>query len=234
MKKWKQIGSLNFKYKKDAIAYFKNILNSYKRKESLNERDFQDVVNLLAIHPDAENKVGVGIKEIIIDETKYKTKCFNAIRRDSSQEIFSYLKCINGDLSPLTKFSKTCRDVISEDLRRVKLSFFKQNSIKRKVRCQETGKLSTWEELNIDHRQPNTFSMIVDRFIELHNIDLSSIEYVESIDNMFSFKDEDLAQRFRKYHKEKANLRLVRKDLNLGRSHLARNQRQKKDLIVKE
>jgi len=166
MKKWKQIGALNFKYKKDTIVYFKKILNSYKRKEALNEEDFQDVMNLLAIHPNAEEKIGAGIKEIIVDEIRYKTKCFNAIRTDSSCVVFSYLKCINGSLSPLAKFNKTCRDVIAEDLRNVKLSFFKQNSIKGKVKCQETQELSSWEELNIDHRQPNTFSVIIDRFIE--------------------------------------------------------------------
>ncbi len=146
--------------------------------------------------------------------------------------LFMRRTCINGDLSPLAKFSKTCRDVISDDLRLVKLSFFKGNSKKGRAKCQETGKLSLWEELNVDHRQPNTFSVILDRFIELHKIDLSSVEYIESIDNVYSLKDDGLAEKFRKYHKEKANLRLVRKDNNLGRSYLARNKRQKKDLKI--
>lgn len=232
MKKWLQIGCLNFKYKKDVIAHYKNILNSYNFKESLNKEDFNDVLNLLKIHPNAKEKIGAGIVEIKVIETRYKTKCFNAIRVDSSCEIFSYIKCINGRLSPLTKFSKTCRDAISDDLRLVKLSFFKGNSKKGRVKCQETGKLSFWVELNVDHRQPNTFSVIVDRFIELHRIDLSSVEYIETMDNIYSFKDDELSEKFRKYHKEKANLRLVRKDKNLGRSHLGRNMRQKKDLRV--
>jgi len=232
MRKWYQIGRLSFKYKKDIIAYYKNILNSYKFQGLLNDSDFNDVLNLLKIHPNAQEKIGIGIKEIIVDETRYKTKCFNAIRFDSSSEIFSYIKCINGDLSPIAKFSKTCRDVIADDLRLVKLSFFKGNSKKGRVKCQETGELSLWEELNVDHRQPNTFSVIVDRFIELHKIDLYSVEYIETIDNVYSFKDDDLAEKFRQYHKEKANLRLVRKDNNLGRSHLAQNKRQKKDLKI--
>ena len=232
MKKWKQIGRLEFKYKKDVTAHFKKILNSYDFKELLDEEDFNDVLNLLKIHPKAQEKIGPGIKEIIVDETRYKTKCFNALRVDSSCEIFSYLKCINGSLSPLTKFSKTCRDVIADDLRLVKLSFFKGNSQKGRVKCQETGELSLWVELNVDHRQPNTFSVIVDRFIELYGIDLSIVEYIETIDNVYLFKDDNLAKNFRQYHKEKANLRLVRKDKNLGRSHLARNKRQKKDLKI--
>ncbi|MBL4904416.1 MAG: DCL family protein [Desulfocapsa sp.] len=232
MKKMIHIGQLSFKYKKDVIAHFKNILNSYKFKETLNTEDFVDVLNLLKIHPNAKEKIGAGIEKVIVKETRYKTKCFSVIRVDSSCEIFSYMKCINGSLSPLTKFSKTCRDVIADDLRLVKLSFFKGNSKKGKVKCQETGELSLWVELNVDHRQPNTFSVIVDRFIELHKIDLLSIEYIETMDNVYSFKNDSLSEKFRKYHKEKANLRIVRKDKNLGRSHLARNKRQKKDLTI--
>jgi len=232
IKKWTQIGQLKFKYKKDAINHYKKILNYYKFSEPLGEADFNDVLNLLKIHPNAQEKIGAGVKEIIIDETRYKTKCFNVIRVDSSSEIFSYIKCINGNLSDLAKFRKTCIDVIADDVRLVKLSFFKGNSKKGRVRCQETGKLSRWEELNVDHRQPNTFSVIVDRFIELYRIDLASVEYIETIDNVYLFKANDLAENFKKYHKEKANLRLVRKDVNLGRSHLARNTRQKKDLTI--
>ena len=232
MKKWKQIGQLKFKYKKDVTAHYKKILNSYDFKESLDEDDFNNVLNLLKIHPNAQGKIGIGIEKIIVDETRYKTKCFNAIKADSSCEIFSYLKCINGSLSLLTKFSKTCRDVISDDLRLVKLSFFRGNSQKGRVKCQETGVLSLWKELNVDHRQPNTFSVIVDRFIELYGIDLSIVEYIETIDNVYLFKNDNLAKKFRQYHKEKANLRLVRKDKNLGRSYLARNRRQKKDLKI--
>ncbi len=232
MKNCLQIGRLNFKYKKDVTAYFKKILNSYNFGEFLNNDDFQDVLNLLKIHPHAKERIGAGIKKIKVDETRYKMKCFNAIRVDSSSEIFSYIKCINGSNSPLKKFSNTCRDAIADDLRLVKLSFFKGNSKKGRVKCQETGELSLWEELNVDHRQPNTFSVIVDRFIELHGIDLSSIEYIETIDNVYLFKDNDLTEKFKKYHKEKANLRLVRKDKNLGRANLARNKRQKKDLRI--
>jgi hypothetical protein len=75
--------------------------------------------------------------------------------------------------------------------------------------------LSLWVELNVDHRQPNTFSVIVDRFIELYGIDLSIVEYIETIDNVYLFKDDNLTKKFRQYHKEKANLRLVRKDKNI-------------------
>lgn len=87
--------------------------------------------------------------------------------------------------------------------------------------------------MNIDHRQPNTFSVIIDRFIEIKQLDINEIEYEVVIDSVYTFKDRKLAEDFREYHKNKANLRLVKKDNNLGRSYQARLGRQKKDLTIK-
>ena len=233
MRKPIQIGKLTFKTKKDALAHFKRILNSYDFGEKLNSVDFDDVCELLKIHENSKEKIGSGINEIEIAEVRYYTKCFNLIRTDSSTDIFSYTKCINGGFNPLTKFSRACRDLIYEDLRNVKLEYFKANSEKGYVKCQETGDLCKWEELNVDHRQPNTFSVILDRFIEIKQIDINKIEYEEYIDSVYVLKNNELAKEFREYHKEKANLRIVKKDNNLGRSHQARLGRQKKDLTIK-
>ena len=57
---------------------------------------------------------------------------------------------------------------------------------KGQAKSQETGKLLNWEELNIDHRQPNTFSVIVDRFIELNNINLKGMEYFSVMADLMS------------------------------------------------
>ncbi len=233
MKRPIQFGKLTFETKKDALAHFKHILNSYDFGEKLDAKDFSDICELLKIHEKSKEKIGVGIKEIEIAEVRYQTKCFNLIRIDSSSDIFSYTKSINGGFTPLIKFSRTCRDLIYEDLRNVKLEYFKANSEKGFVKCQETGELCKWEELNVDHRQPNTFSIILDRFIEIKQIDINNIEYEKVTDSVYTLKDKELAKRFREYHRIKANLRIVKKDNNLGRSHQARLGRQKKDLTIK-
>lgn len=233
MRKPIQIGKLTFKTKKAALIHFKRILNSYDFGEKLNSVDFNDVCELLKIHENSKEKIGSGINEIEIAEVRYNTKCFNLIRTDLSTDIFSYTKCINGGFTSLTKFSRACRDLIYEDLRNVKLEYFKANSKKGFVKCQETKELCKWEELNVDHRQPNTFSVILDRFIEIKQIDINQIEYEEYIDSVYVLKNNELAKAFREYHKEKANLRIVKKDNNLGRSHQARLSSQKKDLTIK-
>lgn len=234
MAKAVQIGKLIFKTKKEALEYFKKILNSYKSGGKLNSNDFNDVCELLSIHVKSNEMIGTGIKEIeITEDPKYKSKCFNLIRIDLSTSIFSYINCINGEASALTKFNRACRDCVIEDLKNVKLEYFKENSVNGKVKCQETGELCKWEELNTDHRQPNTFSVIIDRFIEIKQLDITQIEYNEIIDSVYTFKDEKLAEDFRKYHKEKANLRIVKKEKNLHRSYQAKLGQQKKDLKIK-
>jgi hypothetical protein len=150
-----------------------------------------------------------------------------------NSQFISYILLINQPKTNLiSDFAKACRNSIIKDIRAVKQAFFDKYSDKGFVKCQETGTDSKWEELVVDHRQPNTFSVIVDRFIELNQIDLNEIEYKVNEDNHLVLEDESLAEKFRAYHKEKANLRIVRKERNLSRSGLAKNQKQNKDLTV--
>tara|TARA_R110002124_G_C8782031_1_gene500848 strand:- start:53 stop:742 length:690 start_codon:yes stop_codon:yes gene_type:complete len=227
------IGNKEFKYKKDALNYYKEILNSYNFGEKLNEIDTIKIIELLKNHPEFERKFSFGIKEIIVEKVKYGSKAFHILNNNSELEAFSYIKCINGKKPPLTIFSNTCRDVIQKDINLVKYQYFSDNSKKGEVKCQETGELCKWEKLVVDHRQPNTFSIIVDRFIELNNIDINSVEYIEIIDGVYDFKDKEISNKFREYHKEKANLRIVKKGKNSGRAHQARVKQQKKDLRIK-
>ncbi len=229
-----RIGNKDFNNKNEALNYYKEILNSYRFGEALNEKDKEEVIELLSIRPDFETKFCNGIKEIKVDKIpKYNSKAFFVLDNNSELEVFSYIKCINGSKPPLTKFSSTCRDIVQDDINNVKLQYFKDNSQKGKVKCQETGEQCKWEDLVIDHRQPNTFSVIVDRFIEVNHIDILTIEYINLFDGVYRFKDEVLCQKFREYHKEKANLRIVTKSKNSGRAYQGRVKKQKKDLEIK-
>lgn len=222
-----------FKSKKSTLDYYKNILNKYNYEDYLDEVDFNDVNNLLKKHPDSINKIGNGVKAISIGKVRTNTKCFKIIRNDLTSETFSYFKCINGNYSALTQFNRVCRDVISDDIQKVKQDYFDRKVVKGKVKCQETGELCSWEDLVIDHRQPQTFSMIVDRFIELYQIDIDNIDYYESEDGIQTFKDEKITSNFKAYHKEKANLRIVKKNNNSRRAYQARIKQQQKDLKIK-
>lgn len=85
----------------------------------------------------------------------------------------------------------------------------------------------------VDHRQPNTFSVIVDRFKELNNTDVTKTVYEINNENILVFKDNELSLKFRNYHKEKAILRIVRKECDLSRTGMARLKRTNNDLTIK-
>lgn len=243
------IGENSFSYKKEAIAHYRHILNSYRFGESLNEPDFYDLIDLLDydclnssdisdldesfIDEYSDNEIDVYITDIKVSKVQFNTKCFEVFYNDNSSCYISYLMIINNTkYTPERLFDKACRNAIHKDIIDVKQRYFDSHSVKGQVKCQETGVLSKWSELVIDHRQPYTFSVIVDRFKELNNIDLRNIEYVTNDDNLILFENNSITEQFREYHKEKANLRLVRKECNSGRTILARISKSKKDLKI--
>ncbi len=250
MRKPIEIGERSFKYKKDALAHYKGILNSYSFGESLNGEDFRDVIVLLEYDynsyegeqpvSDSElyknetpTETEFSIVDIKVSEVQFSTKCFEVFWNDGESQYISYLMMINRHKdNPATTFSRACRRVIQNDLRAVKKAYFDKNSVKGKVKCQETSLDSFWTELVVDHRQPNTFSVIVDRFIEMNGIDISEVSYAIGEDNTLIFNDNTLSEKFRDYHKSKATLRIVRTERNSGRASLARISVQKNDLRI--
>lgn len=174
------------------------------------------------------------IIDIKIAKVQFSKKCFELFYDDNTSEYMSYLMIINNTkYTPEKLFYVACRNSTHQDIRSVKLEYFDKNSVKGKVKCQETGILSEWSELVVDHRQPNTFSVIVDRFKEVNRVDLNSIKYIFDEQNHIVFQDKDMIEQFRNYHKEKASLRIVRTECNSSRTGLARIKRSSKDLTVK-
>ena len=242
------IGKKIFKYKKNALEFYKNILNSYSFNESLNDEDYSYVYDLLQYsflnNNEKENEIVeennnnnndevLYVEDIRIAKVQYNTKCFQIIDSDGDTWLISYIMMINKTkTSPRESFNKACRNTIQADLIKLKQEFFKTNWEKGYVKCQETQKKSKWEELVVDHRQPNTFSIIVDRFIEVFKIDIENIEYEISKENFLLFKDKKLSENFREYHKEKANLRVIRKECNSSRAYQGRITTQSKDLRI--
>lgn len=53
-----KIGSKEFKYKKDALNYYKGILNSYAPKQNVSEKDFNNLIALIKNLPDKDKKIG--------------------------------------------------------------------------------------------------------------------------------------------------------------------------------
>jgi len=259
-----KIGEQTFKYKKDALTFYKSILNTYDFAESLSDEDFNSVIDLLfyntesedgeqildegqkfdlyvesnlTVKPSNQNEETteqIDILDIKVSKVQFNTKCFEVFYRDSTSQYISYILLIN---KPKENhhgiFNAACRSIIQRDLIDVKQLYFKYHAMNGFVKCQESGQLCKWGDLAVDHRQPNTFSVIVDRFKEVFQIDVTTVDYEVNKLNILLFKDETLIKNFKNYHKDKANLRIVKKELNLGRTGMARIKRTSKDLTIK-
>lgn len=221
-----EIGSKDFETKKEALTYYKNILNSYNQTQELHNTDFIDIRDLYLYDKKLND---IQIKKIIVDKhTKYKsTKCFYVILIDDTKEIFSYRLAVNGSLSNEQLFNNACRESISKRLKSLKKKVFKTQPVK----CAISAKELKWEESHIDHKNPLTFSVIVKAFITMNNIDIDKIDYVDN-DGIMSFKEENLSIKFDEFHKKMAVLRIVSKEENLRRSGSSRVKPTSKDFLL--
>ena len=250
------IGNKIYKYKKEALVYYKNTLNSYKFGEFLSDEHFDDLLDLIDCDysfddedieeeydtqeslikdefANNQNEPESKIKDIRIAKVQFNAKCFEILHNDSSICYISYIQIINRPkYDPNVVFNTACRNSIQNDIRNVKLRYFKDNSTKGQVKCQETEQLCKWEDLVVDHRQPNTFSIIVERFKEVKQIDIEKIEYFVDDKNQLLFGDQELLTAFVEYHKMKANLRIVKKENNLSRTGMARLKQTPNDLKI--
>lgn len=212
------------------------ILNSYQAGEELNEQDYQSIKNLVYRDFESEEieayekETGDYVKSVIVDfHPDFKnTKCFFLLGGHEEKEIFSYRLAINGDLSNEELFSRACRFTIANRLRDFKKNQFKN----RPVKCAITNQVVEWEECQVDHKSPLTFSVIVKSFIVANKIDISTIEY--GIENGREyFLNEELAHKFDLFHKEMAVLRLLSTKENNKRANSARIKPTKKDNLLK-
>lgn len=215
-----EIGELNFKTKKAAKNFFKDMLARYKDGEDINEEDSNHLHSLIEKHPDASQKIGCGINKFFREKTEKWTSCFWLERHDGITTEFSYPTCVDAKgKSIYQEFSEACREAVSDDLIATKKSHFDKNGNEEgKVACDITGELVWQHESHLDHKKPMTFQVIVRTFIAANNIEPNSAILSESRDRQFTttFTDECIAKKFVKYHHEVADLRIIKSEVNLS------------------
>jgi hypothetical protein len=90
------LGPHHFKKKGDAAAYLKAMLHKYDVGDKVSTDDAQFLRAALALHPDADAKLGCGITHFSVRSADFGTKCFWVNRTNGTTEKFSYKSCIYG------------------------------------------------------------------------------------------------------------------------------------------
>lgn len=88
------VGGISFSRKGAAEKYLKDILYKYELGELVDEKDSSFLSELLARHPEAEQKIGQGIESFHVRKADYGTRCFYVTRVDGTEEKFSARSCL--------------------------------------------------------------------------------------------------------------------------------------------
>ena len=231
------IGDLTFATQKEASHFIKNMLNKYGDQETVSIEDQEVLTNLIERHPEAIQKIGVGIRQFYKAPTAMGTSCFWLEREDGTKTDFSYGSCITGKSKTLfQEFMEACREAVRDDLIETKYAYFRTNADSSgKVPCAISGEMVTDKESHLDHVKPLTFQVIVVTFFKSNGINISRNMFTQSSDAQFqaSFVDQEMKEKFRTYHHDITDLRIIKNRLNLKMGPSERIKKVKNSVPIK-
>ena len=214
------IGSKEFKFQKDALAFFKDMLNSHRANKTIEGENHELLLAILERHPEADQKIGAGVERFYKAPTEMGTSCFWIERTDGSKTDFSYITAVKAKGKSLyQEFKEACRNAVRADLSTTKEAFFNEHGDENgKVPCEVSGEKIGIYESHLDHKKPMTFQVIVNTFITANKIGISPSMLSVSGDAQFEteFVDLELKEKFREYHHEIADLRIINPATNLS------------------
>ena len=194
------------------------ILYRYADGGRLDEGDFKFMLDVLKMHPDAVQKIGAGVEGMIVRTNPVfrNTQGFWIERVDGTSTDFSFLSCLNGESSPLKKFSNACRTAIYPFIREKKKEFFRERAM---AVCPYTGITISMESCHADHRHPMTFQHIMGSFIRERGIVVENARLKgDMVDGAISdvFDDIRLEMDWVNYHNAQADIQIVSMEANIG------------------
>lgn len=141
-----EIGPLKFRTKAEASKHVQSILARYQVGQTIEGEDQEVVLDLLSRHPDADRKIGVGVRAVFVDAPEQGGKCFWLRRADGSKTDFSYLKCITPK-PPHAKYMEACRNAVKDQINAKRDEVF---ATRDEVPCPLTGEMVSRNTAQVD------------------------------------------------------------------------------------
>jgi Protein of unknown function (DUF3223) len=101
------------------------MLNRHSADQVVNDEDAADLADLLLRHPEAVEKIGVGIDHSEVRlPPQFGHLCFWIIRTDESVTDFSFMTCVRGKRKTVSQeFREACRMAVQNDIAKAKQAF---------------------------------------------------------------------------------------------------------------
>ena len=148
------LGPFEYTSKKALLDGLKSYLQRVSVGVITNPHAIKKLHLLIAMHPDAERKIGVGV-----DHFKIKRNALGAgsgfwlVRSDGSEESFSYERCITGAVqSPHSKVCEALRFAVRDQMRAFR------DGLGLPALCSVSGvDILKRKDLHIDHKYPSGY-----------------------------------------------------------------------------
>lgn len=206
-----KMGSKKRGWKKLVTDRARAILYAAVFRQPIEGDDDAFLRDLIALHSEAEQKIGSGIAHFEVRPNEWKSRTFWIVRCDGTETDFSFLKAITPP-SPMQDFAKACRTAVVEQILDFKATSFAGVPV---IVCPITGERVTRETAHVDHAEPWTFAALVEDFAKDRDI-TDDVEQTHDGDLRTYFRDKSLANLFADFHRERASLRIVSRTANLS------------------
>lgn len=204
--------STTFPKQGEATAFFKAMLARYADGDFLSSDDEDILYELLQRHPDADQKIGLGVQAFFRNKSPdHPTSCFHVLRIDGSTTDFGYPACVTGRAPSLGHaFYEACRRSVVIELMDQKQRLFDMSP--NGIPCVRTGELTTIHTSEYRHTEPR-FRDIVRGFIQIKGLVIDSSMVTVSQDMQYTtvFTDQVMAEEFMSYHAKVARLAIFKK-----------------------
>ncbi|WP_329444894.1 DCL family protein [Streptomyces sp. NBC_01426] len=206
-----RINGEHFRTQKALRERVRGIINPYRYNEVVGEADEEFLRDLITLHPDYEEKAGVGVGGFVVVRTEWNNRGLMLVRIDGSDIDISWEECLKAT-SHAQQVRGCLRRAVKDQILAVVTEAFGQAL----VVCAVTGdSIASPREADVDHYQP-VFEELAASFIQEHG---GAEAFVIAPDNAAGFSVAELENvvlvtDWQEYHRKHANLRIVTKHAN--------------------
>lgn len=210
-----------FKTQQALVERIRRIIDGYAPGVCVDMFDFAFLESLLTMHPEAKQKVGAGVRAFSVEDNPLypgpRSRGLRVHRVDLTSTDFSFWECIR-PTPHSKKVQRAFRAAVEPDTIAFKQRYF--DALPGRVGvCPDTGQPITFKTCHVDHKAPDTFDVLVDRFMQNEKLSADDVQVSASgIDDTYQDRlvDLELEQRWRDFHAAHASLEVVSAAANLS------------------
>ena len=212
-----------------ANHYFRNLeackaeckrkIRKFSTIRAIPEKEQHFFKELFKLHPDYDEKRGVGIESVRYGyERKYGTKCLIVVRYDGSEKSISWMSCLKRP-TVKHKVQQAFRKAVEGDV-----NIFKAAAVFSDPYCSLTGEKLGFNNSRVVYNKGLSFNELLGEFLWFMDIPYQEVGAIYPRDEECKLPvvpDEMLVAKWRKYHKEMAEMSIMSDKPDLKKEWMA-------------